>query len=169
MTPSRVVRLLSSSAAIAGLLATAAPDSVAQNGGRQAPFAPARLWDGKTPDFRGIWQARGTAYVNVEGHPGGKGLAASRSIVVDPPDGKIPYRRDALTRRQANYRNRDTADPSLFGAEGKRVQVRRAQVQCRVAAKSRRRRERQRAEASGRFWRRCPHHWRTGLAERLEA
>ena len=113
MTPSRVVRLVFSSAAIAGLLATAAPDSVAQNGGRQAPFAPARLWDGKTPDFRGIWQARGTSYVNLEGHPGGKGLAASRSIVVDPPDGKIPYRRDALTRRQANYRNRATADPSL--------------------------------------------------------
>ena len=38
---------------------------------------PKRLWDGKTPDFRGIWQTRGTAYVNVEGHPGGKGLAAS--------------------------------------------------------------------------------------------
>ena len=113
MTPSHLVRRLLSSAAIAGLLATAAPVSVAQNGSRQAPFAPKRLWDGKTPDFRGIWQTRGTAYVNVEGHPGEKGLAASRSIVVDPPDGKIPYRRDALTRRQTNYRNRSTADPSL--------------------------------------------------------
>ena len=40
------------------------------------PFAPARLWDGKTPDFRGIWQVRDTAYVNIEGHPAEKGIAA---------------------------------------------------------------------------------------------
>ena len=26
----------------------------------------------RRPDFRGIWQARDTAYVNIEGHPGGK-------------------------------------------------------------------------------------------------
>jgi len=68
----------------------------------QAPFTPARLWDGKTPDFRGIWQARGNAHENIEGR-----------IVVDPPDGKIPYKPDALARRQQNYRNRATADPSL--------------------------------------------------------
>ena len=35
----------------------------------QRPFTPARLWDGKTPDFRGIWQVRDTAYGNIEGHP----------------------------------------------------------------------------------------------------
>jgi hypothetical protein len=68
----------------------------------QAPFTPARLWDGKTPDFRGIWQTRGNAHENIEGR-----------IVVDPPDGKIPYKPDALARRQQNYRNRATADPSL--------------------------------------------------------
>ena len=70
--------------------------------GQAAPFVPARLWDNKTPDFRGIWQARGSAHENVEGR-----------IVVDPPDGKIPYRPEALARRQQNYRNRATADPSL--------------------------------------------------------
>ena len=113
MTPSRVVRLVLSSAAIAGLLATAAPDSVAQNDSRQAPFAPKRLWDGKTPDFRGIWQDRGTAYVNVEGIRARRGWRRPQHRHVDPPDGKIPYRRDALTRRQTNYRNRSTADPSL--------------------------------------------------------
>ena len=29
--------------------------------GAQTPFSPARLNDGKTPDFRGIWQVHDTA------------------------------------------------------------------------------------------------------------
>ena len=47
-----------------------AQQAVAQSA-KGAGFVPGRLWDGKTPDFRGIWQARGTAYVNLEGHAGG--------------------------------------------------------------------------------------------------
>jgi hypothetical protein len=101
VTWGRVVQLALCSATIACLLAAPASDSVAQNAGRVAPFAPARLWDGKTPDFRGIWQVRGSADQNVE------------RLVVDPPDGKIPYKPEALPRRQQNYRNRATADPSL--------------------------------------------------------
>ncbi|HET7132961.1 MAG TPA: hypothetical protein VFJ95_11970 [Gammaproteobacteria bacterium] len=97
--------LLAAAALAAGLESAA----VAQG---SAAFAPARLWDGKTPDFRGIWRARGTAYVNIEGHAGGRGVAAAKSIVVDPPDGKIPYKADALARRNENYRARATADPS---------------------------------------------------------
>jgi hypothetical protein len=85
----------------------------AQSSGRSSPFVPARLADGKTPDFRGIWQARGTAYVNIEGHAGEKGVPASASIIVDPPDGKIPYKPEALARRNENYRARATADPSV--------------------------------------------------------
>jgi hypothetical protein len=79
----------------------------------QKTFTPARLWDGKTPDFRGIWQVRDTAYLNIEGHAAEKGIAAAKSIVVDPPDGKIPYKSDALTQRQENYKNRASADPSV--------------------------------------------------------
>ena len=101
MTGGRVVPLALCSAAIACLLAAPASDSVGQTAGPAAPFAPARLSDGKTPDFRGIWQVRGTAHQNVE------------RLVVDPPDGKIPYKPEALARRQQNYRNRATADPSL--------------------------------------------------------
>jgi hypothetical protein len=101
VTWGRGVQLALGSAAIACLLAAPASDSVAQTAGRVAPFAPARLWDGKTPDFRGIWQVRGTGHQNVE------------RLVVDPPDGKIPYKPEALARRQQNYRNRATADPSL--------------------------------------------------------
>ena len=79
----------------------------------QTSFVPSRLRDGKTPDFRGIWQVRDTAYVNIEGHPAGKGIAASRSLVVDPPNGRIPYKSEALSRRRENYRTRAAADPSL--------------------------------------------------------
>jgi hypothetical protein len=81
--------------------------------GAATSFSPGRLWDGKTPDFRGIWRARGTAYVNIEGHRGERGIAASPSIVVDPPGGKIPYKPEALAQRDENYRARATADPSL--------------------------------------------------------
>lgn len=102
MTPSRAVRLALALAAMAGLSTVVAPGVDAQDAARGAPFVPARLWDGKTPDFRGIWQARGSAHENIEGR-----------IVVDPPDGKIPYKPEALARRQQNYRNRATADPSL--------------------------------------------------------
>jgi hypothetical protein len=87
-------------AVLTGALALVAGESGAQ-GAKPGAFVPGRLWDGKTPDFRGIWQARGTAHENVE------------RIVVDPPDGKIPYKPEALARRRENYRNRATADPSV--------------------------------------------------------
>src|SRR5438094_5344244 len=69
----------------------------------QTVYRPGRLWDNKTPDFRGIWQVRETAYVNIEGHSGGKGIAPSKSIIVDPPNGKIPYTAEAIAKRQENY------------------------------------------------------------------
>jgi hypothetical protein len=76
-------------------------------------FVPDRLWDGETPDFRGIWQARGTAYLNIEGHRGERGVASAASLIVDPPDGKIPYKREALELRRRNYAARATDDPSV--------------------------------------------------------
>lgn len=98
--------------AAAAIASAPAPPAFGQSTNDKAPFSPARLWDGKTPDFRGIWQTQDTAYVNIEGHAAQDGLAASASIVVDPPSGKIPYKPEALKRRQENYRNRATADPS---------------------------------------------------------
>ena len=111
MSTIRVARLAACSVLV--VAAAASTFAVIAQGRAAPPFTPGRLWDGKTPDFRGIWQARGTAYVNVEGHSGGKGLAASPSIVIDPPGGRIPYRPEALARRQENFANRATADPSL--------------------------------------------------------
>jgi hypothetical protein len=91
------------------VLGIAAPRAMGQNAASH--YSPPRLSDG-TPDFRGVWQARGTAYVNVEGHPAAKGIAAAKSIVVDPPDGKIPYLPDALKQRVENFKNRAAADPA---------------------------------------------------------
>src|SRR5688572_25250574 len=105
----RVLRLAFCSTVAAGMVAAFVLTGGAQT---QGPFTPARLWDGKTPDFRGIWQVRDTAFVNIEGHAGERGIAAARSIIVDPSDGKIPYKPEALKQRQENYRNRATSDPS---------------------------------------------------------
>lgn len=86
----------------------AASDHLAGDG---PAYLPPRLSDG-TPDFRGIWQSRGTAYVNLEGHPAATGIAAAKGIIVDPPDGKIPYLPDALKQRDENYKKREAADPA---------------------------------------------------------
>ncbi len=75
-------------------------------------YVPPRLYDGKTPDLRGIWVTRNTAYVDIEGHPAENGTAAAKSIIIDPPDGKIPYKPEAIKQRDENFKNRATADPS---------------------------------------------------------
>ena len=109
----RLLRFAFRSIGVGAVVAALALTGSAQTQGRGAAFSPARLSDGKTPDFRGIWQVRDTAYVNIEGHPAEKGIAAAKSIIVDPPNGRIPYNPQALAQRQENYRNRATADPSI--------------------------------------------------------
>jgi hypothetical protein len=42
-------------------------------------------------DFRGVWQAQSTAAFNVEEHAAVFGTPAGRSVIIDPPDGKLPY------------------------------------------------------------------------------
>jgi len=84
----------------------AASGSVVALGRNAHAFSPPKLSDG-TPDFRGIWQAQTSAYLNIEG-----GARARKSVVVDPPDGKIPYLPEALKQRAKNYQNRATTDPA---------------------------------------------------------
>jgi hypothetical protein len=96
-------------ATAAAALCVAATIAAGQNA--KPPYSPPRLADG-TPDFRGIWQARSTAFVNLEGHPAARGVAAAKSIIVDPPDGKIPYLPDALKQRDNNFEHRAASDPS---------------------------------------------------------
>ena len=96
-------------AAAAAALCVAAPIAAGQKA--KPAYSVPRLSDG-TPDFRGIWQARSTAFVNLEGHPAAKGIVAAKTIIIDPPDGRIPYLQDALKQRDTNRKNRASADPS---------------------------------------------------------
>jgi len=94
---------------------TQAPVLAAQAGrGAQAPAgrgqaaAPAipRGADGK-PDFSGIWQVLDdSANGNVEPHAASYGIRAGQGVIVDPPDGMIPYLPAALPKRQENFKNR---------------------------------------------------------------
>ena len=61
-------------------------------------------------DLRGIWQPAGTAYQNLEGSPAQQGKPAVNSVVVDPSNGKIPYRADARKVAERNSRERLTTD-----------------------------------------------------------
>lgn len=54
-----------------------------------------------TPDLRGIWQAGGSAYRSLE----------EGKVIVDPANGKIPYRTPARATQAANFRSRLEADP----------------------------------------------------------
>lgn len=72
--------------------------------------AQQRTIDGK-PDLQGIWQARNTAAGDLEDHGASLGIEAGRGVIVDPPDGKIPYQPWAAEKRKENFKNRATADP----------------------------------------------------------
>jgi hypothetical protein len=63
------------------------------------------------PDLQSIWQVMNTAAVNVEDHIAILDMPAGRSIIVDPPDGKIPYTPAAAQQQKENFKNRVKADP----------------------------------------------------------
>jgi hypothetical protein len=52
-------------------------------------------------DLGGIWMAENNADANLE----------RAHVIVDPPDGKIPYRPGAAAREKQNFANRAIADP----------------------------------------------------------
>ncbi len=61
-------------------------------------------------DIEGIWEVR-DAPGNLEAHSADNGIRAGESVIVDPPDGKIPYKPEAAARQKENYKNRAAADP----------------------------------------------------------
>ncbi|HEX5430551.1 MAG TPA: hypothetical protein VFW83_01190 [Bryobacteraceae bacterium] len=63
------------------------------------------------PDLQGIWQARNTAAYGLEAHSAAKGILAGPSVIVDPPDGKIPYKLGMAAKRMENFKKRASADP----------------------------------------------------------
>jgi hypothetical protein len=76
----------------------------------QAAYKAPRTWNNQ-PDLQGIWQVRNTAGDNLEPHTAVLGIPAGAGVIVDPPDGKIPYRPDALAKRNENFKNRASQDP----------------------------------------------------------
>jgi hypothetical protein len=75
------------------------------------PYKAPRAHDGKA-DLQGIWQvmSTGTAF-NVEPHTPSLGMQGGLGVIVDPPDGKIPYRPEARAKQQENFKNRAALDP----------------------------------------------------------
>jgi hypothetical protein len=65
-------------------------------------FTPPRLADGKTPDFRGIW--------NVVERKAGQNLEAGGTIH-SPANGKIPYKPEARKLQIANAKDKKNLDP----------------------------------------------------------
>lgn len=88
---------------VTGIVACAALSCVAVWGQARTP--------GGQADVSGIWQARNTAAADLQDHGAAFGIPAGRGVIVDPPDGKIPYQPWAAAKRQENFDNRATADP----------------------------------------------------------
>lgn len=68
---------------------------------RAKAFSPPRTPDGK-PDMRGFWRGQTSATENIEEHPKTEADGGGKSLVVDPPDGKIPYQPWAAAQRKEN-------------------------------------------------------------------
>jgi hypothetical protein len=76
----------------------------------QSTYKVPRTWDNK-PDLQGIWQAQNTASYDLEAHTASTGVPAGPGVIVDPPDGKIPYQPAALAKKKQNFETRASADP----------------------------------------------------------
>jgi len=70
-------------------------------------FTPPRTADG-TPDFQGYWNANRQAF-NIEAHEASYAYQGGPTLIVDPPDGQVPYQRWAASTQQ--LRERNTLDP----------------------------------------------------------
>lgn len=103
-----LVRRLLTITALVGVVVITSISLSAQGRGGGPPAAAKppgpvpRTADGK-PDLRGVWSGAGrvgfTHSALIEEHEGGFGIAAGRSLIIDPKDGKIPYKPAALEER----------------------------------------------------------------------
>jgi hypothetical protein len=57
---------------------------------RATTFKPPRTPDGR-PDLQGFWRGQPAATENIEEHPKTDDDDGGKSLIVDPPDGRIPY------------------------------------------------------------------------------
>jgi hypothetical protein len=65
-------------------------------------YVPPRTPDGQ-PNLEGIWRVWNLARYDVEPHSASQGVPAGVGVVVDPPDGLIPYKPWALARKKENF------------------------------------------------------------------
>lgn len=65
---------------------------------RAASYEPPRTADGR-PDLQGFWRGATFATENIEAHPKTVDDNGGPSLVVDPPDGRVPYQAWAVSRR----------------------------------------------------------------------
>jgi hypothetical protein len=73
-------------------------------------YAPPKTSDGQ-PNLMGVWKVWNLAKYDVEAHSAKPGVPAGLGVVVDPPDGKIPYTAAGLEKRKRNYEGTKTNDP----------------------------------------------------------
>jgi hypothetical protein len=105
--------------ACAALAALAGCVLMAVLAGAQTTYRAPRTKDGR-PDLNGIWQALGTAHWDIEPHSaepsavlelGAAGAVPAGLGIVE--GGTIPYRPEALTKRNENRANRLALDPEV--------------------------------------------------------
>jgi hypothetical protein len=95
--------------AVVFIFSLAAVPTIAQTAGaKAAALNLPRTADGK-PDLNGIWQALNTAAWDIQDHTGQLGEPPGRGVVEGD---EIPYQPQALAKKQENYANRMTADPT---------------------------------------------------------
>ena len=87
--------------------------------GEAEEFAGRRTADGR-PDFSGIWQAQNTANWDLEAHPAKQGPVFALGAAFSVPaglgvvvGGEIPYKPEALARKQENAANWMERDPEV--------------------------------------------------------
>lgn len=68
---------------------------------RAKSFRPPRTADGK-PNLQGYWRGMTAATEDIEEHPKTEDDNGGPSLIVDPADGKIPYRPEFATTRASN-------------------------------------------------------------------
>lgn len=116
-SPVRIVSIVSLAAA--GVVAVALLPAVPVAGqarGQQAAAAPAAAFKAprtsfNQPNLQGIWQTMSTAHYDLEPHAATYQSPAGVGVVIDPPDGKIPYTPAARAQKDLNYKNRLDDDP----------------------------------------------------------
>jgi hypothetical protein len=79
------------------------------SGQGRGPYTPAKGWDSHA-DLTGIWEAFGAPGDSIEARNAAWGIRATLGSVTDPPGGLLPYKPEAVAKRDANFKNRAQLD-----------------------------------------------------------